>query len=189
MRETAGSAAAPAARCRTCLRWGSFILHLPLASHHSITSSAGARNLSGIFETEHHCGLDVDHQLELRRWHHRQITRLLAFEDASGVDAGLAVCIGIAGRVANQTACHDVARDTSREFYVEPLARQLAPVRTARTSQYLLLLFRSLLLFVAYVIHSKHATGTILNRFVSGGIGHPKNGHISVVCFALFYGL
>src|SRR5215472_11793741 len=29
----------------------------------------------------------------------------------------------------------------------------------------------SLLLFVAYVIHSKHVTGTILNRFVSGGIG------------------
>src|SRR5215475_7431510 len=46
-----------------------------------------------------------------------------------------------------------------------------------------------LLLFVAYVIHSKHVTGTILNRFVSGGIGYPKNGHISVVRFALFYGL
>ena len=34
-----GSAAAPAARCRKVLR-GSFILNLPLASHHSITSSA-----------------------------------------------------------------------------------------------------------------------------------------------------
>src|SRR5262245_27060633 len=45
----------------------------------------------------------------------------------------------------------------------------------------------SLLLFVAYVIHSKHVTGTILNRFVSGGIGYPKNGYISVVCFVLFY--
>src|SRR5262245_44716818 len=42
MREIAGSAAAPAARCRKCLRWGSFILNLPLASHHSITSSARA---------------------------------------------------------------------------------------------------------------------------------------------------
>src|SRR5262247_272466 len=39
MRETAGSAAAPAARCRK-FRRGSFILNLP--SHHSITSSARA---------------------------------------------------------------------------------------------------------------------------------------------------
>src|SRR5262245_9743119 len=39
LRENADSAAVPAARCRNCLR-GSFILHLPLASHHSITSSA-----------------------------------------------------------------------------------------------------------------------------------------------------
>jgi hypothetical protein len=36
--ETAGSAAALAARCRK-FRLGSFILNLPLASHHSITSS------------------------------------------------------------------------------------------------------------------------------------------------------
>src|SRR5262245_4013461 len=39
IRESTGSAAAPAARCRRLLR-GSFILHLPFASHHSITSSA-----------------------------------------------------------------------------------------------------------------------------------------------------
>src|SRR5215469_10803959 len=37
MRDTVGSAAAPAARCKN-LRRGSFILNLP--SHHSITSSA-----------------------------------------------------------------------------------------------------------------------------------------------------
>jgi hypothetical protein len=41
MRDTAGSAAAPAARCKN-LRRGSFILNLPLTSHHSITSSARA---------------------------------------------------------------------------------------------------------------------------------------------------
>src|SRR5215475_2229755 len=45
--DTIGSAAAPAARCRNCLRWGSFILHLPLASHYSITSSARASNVGG----------------------------------------------------------------------------------------------------------------------------------------------
>src|SRR5262245_27734290 len=46
MRDTAGSAAAPAARYRN-LRRGSFILRLPLASHHSITSSARARSVAG----------------------------------------------------------------------------------------------------------------------------------------------
>src|SRR5262249_41672886 len=43
-RDTAGSAAAPAARCRN-FRRGSFILNLP--SHHSITSSARASNCAG----------------------------------------------------------------------------------------------------------------------------------------------
>src|SRR5262245_59919239 len=46
-RDTAGSAAAPAARCRNCLRWGSFILNRPLGSHHSITSSARASSVGG----------------------------------------------------------------------------------------------------------------------------------------------
>ena len=44
MRDAAGSAAAPAARCRNCRR-GSFILNLP--SRHSITSSARAMSASG----------------------------------------------------------------------------------------------------------------------------------------------
>src|SRR5262245_2081779 len=46
MRDAAGSAATPAARCRK-FRRGSFILILPLASHHSITSSARASRRSG----------------------------------------------------------------------------------------------------------------------------------------------
>src|SRR6478735_6339407 len=46
MREKAGSPATPAARCRNCRR-GSFILNLPLASYHSITSSASASSEKG----------------------------------------------------------------------------------------------------------------------------------------------
>src|SRR5262245_49136740 len=46
MRDRADSAAAPAARWRNCRR-GSFILHLPLASHHSITSLAWAISIGG----------------------------------------------------------------------------------------------------------------------------------------------
>src|SRR5438876_2182262 len=49
-------------------------------------------------------GLEVDHELELGRQHNRQINRLLGFEDASGINAGLTVCIDNAGRVAHQAA-------------------------------------------------------------------------------------
>src|SRR5215470_8916251 len=50
-RDAADSAAAPAVRCRNRRR-GSFILNLPLASRHSITSSARNRNDSGILWLE-----------------------------------------------------------------------------------------------------------------------------------------
>src|SRR5262245_60022548 len=52
-------------------------------------------------------GLEVDNQLELCRQHNRQITRLLAFEDASGINADLTVCIDTAGAVAHQAAGSD----------------------------------------------------------------------------------
>src|SRR5262249_6283924 len=71
MREIAGSAAAPAARCRKCLRWGSFILNLPLASHHSITSSAVA---SSTASTSRPSALAVSQEQRpantLSRYHH-----------------------------------------------------------------------------------------------------------------------
>src|SRR6516165_1542091 len=65
------------------------------------------QQLVGNFEAKRLRGLEVDHELELCRQHNRQITRLLAFEDASGVNAGLTVCIGNAGRVAHQAAGRD----------------------------------------------------------------------------------
>src|SRR5262249_30805671 len=46
-------------------------------------------------------GLEIYHQLELGRQHNRQITRLLAFEDASGINASLAICFGNACSVAH----------------------------------------------------------------------------------------
>src|SRR4051812_10684829 len=44
------------------------------------------QQLVGDFEAERLRGLEVDHELELCRQHNRQITRLLAFEDASGIN-------------------------------------------------------------------------------------------------------
>ena len=46
-RETAGSAVAPAVRCKN-VRRGSFILNLPLASRHSITVGAGKGVTAGM---------------------------------------------------------------------------------------------------------------------------------------------
>ena len=67
---------------------------LPLAQLHSITSSARASSVGGTVEAERLGGLEVDDQLELGRLHDRQVGRLLALENAAGIDAGLAICIG-----------------------------------------------------------------------------------------------
>src|SRR5262245_18251659 len=66
MRETAGSATAPAARWRK-FRRGSFILNLPLASHHSITSSAAGEQRLRHGEAECIDCLLVDGQLKFDR--------------------------------------------------------------------------------------------------------------------------
>src|SRR5262245_4668620 len=70
-------------------------------------------------ETERLSGFEVDRQLELCRQHNREVTRLLAFEDASGINAGLTGCIDKAGRVAHQAACPDIiAPAVDRRYYV-----------------------------------------------------------------------
>src|SRR4029077_7066861 len=85
MRDTTGSAAAPAARCRN-LRRESFILNLPLASDHSITSSARPSSGSA---TVAEClgGLEVQEHLHFRHLLHRQFAGPFAFENAAGVVA------------------------------------------------------------------------------------------------------
>jgi hypothetical protein len=53
-----------------------------LCRDYSITSSARARTLSGIFEPKRLRRLEIDHQLIFRRRLHGQISRLFALEDA-----------------------------------------------------------------------------------------------------------
>ena len=55
-------------------------------------------------EAERLGGLEVDDQLELGRLLDRQISRLGAFEDLSGVSADLAMDSGAAGSIADQPA-------------------------------------------------------------------------------------
>src|SRR5262245_31411271 len=49
-------------------------------------------------------GLEVDHQLERGRLHHRQVAGLGAVENLSGVNADLTICSRDAGAVADQAA-------------------------------------------------------------------------------------
>ena len=60
-------------------------------SDHSITSSARASSVGGTVEAERLGGPEIDHELDFRDLLYRQIGRLLALEDAAGVDADQAI--------------------------------------------------------------------------------------------------
>src|SRR4051812_24474689 len=49
-------------------------------------------------------GVHVDHQFDPRRLLHRQVGRLLALEDATGVDTEYPIDLGEAGVIAHQAA-------------------------------------------------------------------------------------
>src|SRR5215468_1668890 len=88
MRGTTGSAAAPAARCRK-FRRGSLIVEPPS----SFTSfdhlvGLGEHALRNI-KPEQFRGPEIDHQLEAGRLHDRELRRLFALQDATGIDTSL----------------------------------------------------------------------------------------------------
>ena len=87
--------------------------YLPLAQPHSITSSARASSVRRNFEAERLGGLEVDHQLELGRRLHRQVGRLLAFEDAVDIAAARRYWSRYVRPVGHQAAVGD-KRDKRR---------------------------------------------------------------------------
>src|SRR3954471_24034006 len=85
MRDTAGSAAAPAARRRKVLR-GSFIVANP-SSTASLDHRVGSREQRGRhLKAERLGGAQVDHRFVLCRMLHRKITRVRSAQNA--IDIG-----------------------------------------------------------------------------------------------------
>src|SRR5262245_48833902 len=102
MRDTAGSAAAPAARCRKRLR-GSFIMNPPCGSLFDHLVGAGDERRRN-FEAERPGSLQVDDELELGGLQNGEVRRFLSLKDAPRIDADLAVPLRIARSVAHQSA-------------------------------------------------------------------------------------
>src|SRR5262245_41273589 len=82
--------------------------NLPLASHHSITSSAMESTSAEMVRPSMRAIWALNDQFELGRLHDRQFRRLRALEDAAGIDADLAIHFDEVGAVTYQPARLDV---------------------------------------------------------------------------------
>src|SRR5262245_66352562 len=102
MRDTAGSAAAPAARCKNCLRWGSFIFEPPFKSFDHLVGEL--LEMQWHVEAERLGGLEIDHQLELAGLEDGQIGRLRTLKNLPGIKAGLAPRFRPAAAVPDESA-------------------------------------------------------------------------------------
>src|SRR5262245_37391673 len=108
-RETAGNAAAPAARCRNCLRWGSFILNLP--SHHSITSSARTSSVGGIVRPSALAVIRLMTRSNLVGCSTGRSAGLLALENPGDIEPSAAIAIRDIIAVAHQPTLFDIFSD------------------------------------------------------------------------------
>src|SRR5262245_374063 len=120
MREIAGSAAAPAARCRK-FRRGSFILNLPQSFDHLVCEQL---DRVGHFEAEHSGRYQIDDEFELGGLHDRQIGGPRALENSARVDTYLTPriqiiprgCTGVdAATMRSSTSCSGFTNRRNRK--------------------------------------------------------------------------
>src|SRR5215510_2549560 len=90
MRDTVGSAAAPAASCKN-VRRGSFILNPPSRFTSFDNLVGGNLQRQRYFEAECLGSLQIDDQLELGWLQNRQFGRLFTLENPTGVDTDVAI--------------------------------------------------------------------------------------------------
>src|SRR5262245_46567231 len=103
MRDTAGSAAAPAARCRK-FRRGSFIFEPP-SRFTSLDHLVGERDQRGRHVEAKRAGGDqVDNKVEFCRLRDGKVGRFLAFEYATRIDADELVLVVKVRPVTDQPA-------------------------------------------------------------------------------------
>src|SRR5881392_2854573 len=100
MREAVETAAAPAARCRK-FRRGSFIVEPPFTSFDHLVGATRQRKRDS--DADSPGGLEVEDQLDFRGLHDREVSGLLAFENAPGIDAAQTICVRSIASVAHQT--------------------------------------------------------------------------------------
>src|SRR5262245_16235184 len=107
MRDTAGSATAPAARCKN-VRRGSFILEPPFTSFDHLVGAAEQHRRD--CQAKRLSGPEIDDELELRRLLHREVGGLFALENAGSEQTSLPVRIEKVWSVACQaTGMHKFA--------------------------------------------------------------------------------
>src|SRR5262249_29120106 len=102
-RDAAGTAVAPAASCKNCLRV-SFIAVTSTRAASFDHLVGGDEQLVGHSETEHPGCLVVDDQFELARLHDRQVRGICALEEATCINAHLTIRIRNVASVTHQPA-------------------------------------------------------------------------------------
>src|SRR5262249_35207285 len=126
IRDIAGNATAPAARCRNCLRWGSFMVTTPLQSSWKDSTSPITDRRSAVFrifglrlfdhlvgdgqqgrrhgQANRLGGCEIEDRVELGRLYTGQVGRLVAFENTTDVSTRLSVGLQPIIRIAHQAA-------------------------------------------------------------------------------------